>query len=104
MLPVPDEATDAEVAAATADVATKKGPDLVTGLRCETWEEGHAAQLMHIGPYDAEQPTTDRLHEAIAEAVLRPHGRHHEIYISDPGRTAPERLKTVIRQPVVVDQ
>jgi len=104
MLPVPDEATDAEVAAATADVATKKGPDLVTGLRCETWEEGHAAQLMHIGPYDAEQPTTDRLHEAIAEAGLRPHGRHHEIYISDPGRTAPERLKTVIRQPVVMDR
>ena len=104
MLPVPDEATDAEVAAATAEVATKKGPEMVAGLRCETWKEGPAAQLMHIGPYDAEGPTSERLHDAIAAAGLRPHGRHHEIYISDPGRTAAERLKTVIRQPVAVDR
>lgn len=102
MLPVPEEATDDEVTTAIAEVATKKGPDSVKGLRCESWEEGRVAQLMHIGPYDAEQPTTERLHDGIAEAGLRPHGRHHEIYVSDPNRTAPERLKTVIRQPVEV--
>jgi len=102
MLPVPDEAADDDVTAAIADVASRKGPELVAGLRCENWEEGLAAQIMHIGPYDAEEATSERLHEAIAGAGLRPHGRHHEIYISDPGRTAPERLKTVIRQPVAV--
>jgi hypothetical protein len=55
---------------------------------------------MHVGPYDAEPPTIERLHRGIAEHGLRPRGCHHEIYISDPGRTRPERLKTIIRQPV----
>ncbi len=102
MLPVPDEATHGEVTTAIADVAAKLGDDSVKDLRCEAWEEGRVGQLMHIGPYHEEQPTADRLHDAIGEAGLRPHGRHHEVYVSDPNRTAPERLKTVIRQPVEV--
>ena len=53
-----------------------------------------------MGPYDTEGPTVRRLHDAIDEAGLRPDGRHHEIYLGDPRRTAPERLRTLIRQPV----
>ena len=100
MLPAPDEATSADFAAAVDTVAAKKRPPLLDQLRFEAWEEGPVAQIMHVGPYDAEAPTMERLHEAIAAAGLRPRGCHHEIYISDPGRTAPERLKTLIRQPV----
>jgi hypothetical protein len=55
---------------------------------------------MHIGPYDAETPTIERLQREIEQHGLRAHGCHHEIYISDPNRTSPERLKTLIRQPV----
>lgn len=102
MLPVPDEATDADFASAIDEVFAKKRPPLLDQLRCEAWEEGRVAQILHIGPYAAEAPTIERLHRAIAEAGLRPRGCHHEIYIGDPNRTAPDRLKTLIRQPVEV--
>jgi hypothetical protein len=100
MLPVPGEATDADFASAIDEVFAKKRPPLLDQLRCEEWLEGHVAQVMHVGPYDAEAPTIARLHRAIHDAGLRPRGCHHEIYISDPNRTAADRLKTVIRQPV----
>ncbi|MEA5456838.1 GyrI-like domain-containing protein [Sinomonas sp. JGH33] len=69
-------------------------------LRCERWAEGQCAQTLHVGPYADEAPTIDRLHAAIAEAGLRPRGAHHEIYLGDPRRSAPEKLRTLLRQPV----
>ena len=105
LLPVPDAATVEDLDAAIDEVARKKRPPLLDHLRCETWAEGPAAQVMHIGPYAAEADTIDRLHHAIVEQGLRLRGCHHEIYISDPNRTPPERLKTLLRQPVeVADQ
>jgi hypothetical protein len=62
--------------------------------------EGRAVQILHVGPYSAEQPTIERLHSYIADHGLAVNGRHHEIYISDPRRTKPDKLKTVIRIPV----
>jgi hypothetical protein len=56
--------------------------------------------VLHIGPYAAESPSIARLHQGIADAGCRPHGRHHEIYLSDPRRCAPERLRTLLRQPI----
>lgn len=100
LLPVPAEATDEEIAAAIAEVERKKAPPALARLRVERWAEGPSAQILHVGPYDAEPPTIATLHAAIAAAGLRAHGCHHEIYLSDPNRTAPERLRTVIRQPV----
>lgn len=61
------------------------------------WEEGRCAQTMHIGPYDAEGPTIARLHREVAAAGYRPTGRHHEIYLGDPRRAAPEKLRTILR-------
>jgi hypothetical protein len=100
MLPVPEAATLEEIEAAFAEVARKKAPAALARLRVERWAEGRAAQTLHVGPYEAEAPTITALHAAIAEARLRQRGLHHEIYISDPNRTAPDRLKTIIRQPV----
>jgi len=99
-LPVPGPATDEEIRAAISEVARKKDPPTLARLCVVEWTEGPSAQILHVGPYSAEPPTIERLHAAIASAGLRPRGRHHEIYISDPNRAAPERLKTVIRQPV----
>ncbi|MGZ6272442.1 MAG: GyrI-like domain-containing protein, partial [Candidatus Limnocylindrales bacterium] len=99
-LPVPADAADGEIDAALADVARKKGASTIERLRVESWTEGPSAQVLHVGPYSEEPPTIARLHEAIAARGLRPRGRHHEIYISDPNRTRPDRVKTVIRQPV----
>jgi hypothetical protein len=71
--------------------------------RCEILAEGRVAQVLHVGPYSTEGPTIRMLHEFIAAAGLTFDGRvhrHHEIYLSDPRRTAPDRLRTIIRQPV----
>ena len=100
MLPVPAEASDDEIAAAIAEVARKKAPPALGRLRVERLAEGPSAQVLHVGSYAAEPPTIALLHESIAAAGLRPRGCHHEIYLSDPNRTPPERLKTIIRQPV----
>ncbi len=100
MIAVPDEVTADEVRAAAGAAARRK--DLVAAplVRLERLEEGLAAQLMHIGPYAGEAPTIARLHEFVAAQGYELRGRHHEIYLGDPRRTAPERLKTVLRQPV----
>lgn len=96
----PEQVTAAMVAQAL-DAARAKRPLEAAGLlRLERFREGLSAQVMHIGPYAAEAPTIERLHGFIAERGLVPAGRHHEIYLGDPRRAAPERLRTVIRQPV----
>ncbi|MFP4250087.1 MAG: GyrI-like domain-containing protein [Armatimonadota bacterium] len=69
-------------------------------MRFEEYDEGLSAQILHVGPYDQEQPTIERLHAFIAEQGHRRRGRQHEIYLSDPRRTKPENLKTILRQPV----
>ena len=83
-----------------AEVIKKKGLPGLDRVRFETYQEGTSAQLMHIGPYAAEGPNVARLHDFIAQHGYVRQGKHHEIYLSDFRRTAPERLKTVIRQPV----
>ena len=100
MIAVPDEVTAAEVAAA-AEAAARRRPLPAAGrIRLERFAEGLAAQIMHIGPYADEAPTIAALHEFVEEQGYALRGRHHEIYLGDPRRTAPERLKTVIRHPV----
>jgi hypothetical protein len=70
-------------------------------IRFETYEEGLSTQIMHIGSYDDEGPTLMRLHQQwIPQNEYVENGKHHEIYLSDPRRTAPEKLKTVLRQPI----
>jgi hypothetical protein len=100
MIAVPDAMTPDEVAAALEAAAKKKDLPAARLLRLERFEEGLAAQIMHLGPYAEEAPTIARLHAFAAEQGYELRGRHHEIYLGDPRRTAPERLKTVLRHPV----
>jgi hypothetical protein len=97
---LPDEATDDELADALAKGRAKVHPEVAANLRIETFAEGTVAQVLHIGPYAEERPTIEALHAAIAAAGLRPHGRHHELYVGDPSRAAPAKLRTLVRQPV----
>jgi hypothetical protein len=70
-------------------------------LRLESYYEGVSAQIMYVGPNSAEAPTIARLHREFLPAhKLLPNGYHHEIYLTDPNRVAPEEMKTVLRQPV----
>jgi hypothetical protein len=80
--------------------AAERGLPAAREMRLERFREGLAAQVMHVGSYADEEPTIEKLHAFIAEHDYPLRGRHHEIYLSDPRRSAPERLKTVIRQPV----
>jgi hypothetical protein len=97
---LPDEATDEELAASLAKGRSKVAPEIAANLRIETFAEGAVAQVLHLGPYAEERPTIEALHAAIAAAGLRPRGRHHELYLGDPTRSKPEKLRTLIRQPV----
>lgn len=89
-----------ESAGRKASAGKKELPSLSL-LRPIRVEEGRCLQIVHIGPYDAEAPTLERLHKQVMpERGLTFAGEHHEIYLSDPRRTAPEKLKTILRQPV----
>jgi hypothetical protein len=86
---------------ATCSALGAKGKDgLVRQVRLENLDEGRSVQMLHVGSYDAEQVTIDRMLEFARQQGLKPRGRHHEIYLSDPRRVPPERLRTILRQPV----
>lgn len=69
-------------------------------IRVKRFAEGRCAQVLHVGPYDSEGSVIDALHAFIRGQGLSPRGKHHEIYLGDPARSAPEKLKTLLRQPV----
>ena len=100
MIMQPDHVTADQVEAAVAALGRKKGLPALAKVRFERFEEGLVAQVMHVGPYSAEKPTIDRVHAYIAAQGCVPSGKHHEIYLGDPRRGAPEKLRTVIRQPM----
>jgi hypothetical protein len=100
MIGQPDVISDEMIERAKAEVQRKKGLTNLDQVRLQSLHEGHCAQIMHIGPYSAEKPTIDRLHAYIADDGFAISGKHHEIYLKDARKTAPDKLKTVIRYPV----
>jgi len=100
MIMQPDHITREMVDATIADLQGKKNLPAVDRVRFEPLDEGRTVQIMHLGSYDDEKPTIDRLHSYIAEHGFEAMGKHHEIYLNDPNRTQPARLRTVIRQPI----
>jgi hypothetical protein len=102
MIMQPDFITREQVESAIATVQRKKPTEMLAKLRFQPFAEGHVAQLLHVGPYAAEAPNIERLHAFIAAQGGKLSGKHHEIYLSDPRRAAPDKLKTIIRQPFTV--
>lgn len=100
MIMQPENVTSELFAEVLAEVRRKKDLVALYRVRFESHHERLSAQIMHIGPYAAEEPTIARLHCFIRDNGYGLKGRHHEIYLSDPRRTAPEKLKTVLRQPI----
>jgi hypothetical protein len=100
LIALPAEATQTELEAALAAGRGKMDPAAAGRVRLGTLDEGRVAQLLHVGPYAAERPSIERLHAAIEAAGLRPRGAHQEMYLGDPSRAAPERLRTILRHPV----
>lgn len=85
---------------AAEQVQKKKVMTDLAKIRLADLHEGRSAQIMHLGPYATEGPTIARLHDFIRANGYELRGEHHEIYLGDPRRTAPEKLRTIIRQPV----
>jgi hypothetical protein len=101
MIMTPDWITAEVFAEAMAQVRKGKNPAALDKVRLERYHEGLSVQIMHIGSYDDEGPTLAKMHnDFISENGLTENGKHHEIYLSDPRKVAPEKLKTVLRQPV----
>ena len=100
MIMQPEPVTAEIVQEARRQAAAKKSLPALELLRFERFAEGPAAQVMYLGPYRDEGPTIEALHAFIAELGCVAVGKHHEIYLGDPRRSAPEKLRTVIRQPV----
>ena len=100
MILQPECVTPAWVNRAVAEAARKRDLAALPKLRFEAFQEGLCAQIMHIGPYADEGPTIATVHAFISANGYRPNGKHHEIYLSDPRKTAPARMKTIIRQPI----
>jgi hypothetical protein len=99
MIALPDFVTDGVFEVARAKVAGKKDLPALPRLRLKRFREGRAVQTLYLGPYADEGPVIAGLHRFIADGGHRRAGKHHEIYLSDPRRTAPAKLKTIIRQP-----
>jgi hypothetical protein len=101
MILQPREVSAGLVRQCRADLAAKKDLPALGKVRHERFAEGRCAQILHIGPFTEEGPTVERLHAFIEEQGGRLAGKHHEIYLSDIRRAAPEKWRTVIRQPMV---
>ena len=100
MVMQPVDVTPVRFREAAVKLKEKRDPPGLANLRLERFHEGLAAQVLYLGPYSAEGPIIEKLHSFIKDEGLTARGRHHEIYLGDPRRNAPERLRTVIRQPV----
>jgi hypothetical protein len=99
LIRVPDFVEQTDFEAVLPGLVEKRG-EKVREVRLSRFTEGLSAQIMHIGPYSDEAPTINTLHEWVFEQGYKLRDKHHEIYIGDPRRTKPERLKTIIRHPV----
>jgi hypothetical protein len=100
MIAQPSFVTREEFKSALDALKKKKDLAALPRMRFEPYKEGKSLQILHVGPYSAEGPTVARLRDRAKQNDYSFSGKHHEIYLSTPDRTAPEKLKTIIRQPV----
>jgi len=100
MIMQPQWVTTEEVEKVRTEAIKRKGLPALSKIRFETFAEGLAVQILYIGAYENEAPTIARMHAYIKTNGYATNGKHHEIYLGDPRKTSPERLQTVIRQPI----
>lgn len=100
MIRMPGYVTNTHFKEAITKAIAKKKMDLLQEVVIKQWEEGKCIQVMHTGPYATEAFTLSLMHDFMYQQGLTGNGQHHEIYLSDPRKTAPEKMKTILRQPV----
>jgi hypothetical protein len=100
MIMQPAYIQEADVKEAIEQVSKKKELSAVDRVIFDSFHEGLAAQILYHGPYAEERPTIAKIHEYIHKSGHELRGKHHEIYLNNPSKTSPEKLKTIIRQPI----
>lgn len=100
LIRTPEFITRREVAGAIEAARNRGKSTAVSEVRLEKMAEGRCVQMLHAGPYDSENATIAEMMSFVADKDLAVHGLHHEIYLSDPRRVAPEKLRTILRFPV----
>ena len=100
LIMVPDYVDQADLEQVKQAQFAKKGIEAIQRVELELVEEGLCVQVMYFGPYAEETQSINEMRRFMNEAGLKACGAHHEIYFNDPSRTAPEKLRTLIRQPV----
>lgn len=100
MIMQPEYVTDDLFRRAATETSKKKDAAILSKARLSRFHEGLSAQIMHTGPYGAEAPTIEKLHGFINGRGYELRDKHHEIYLSNPERSDPQKLKTIIRQPI----
>lgn len=97
---LPDFVTSEIVDKARQEVMKKKEIGLLKEIKFERITEGKCVQVLHIGPYSTEPQTIEKMRKTMKENNLTENGFHHEIYLSDPRKTLPQKMKTILRHPV----
>lgn len=100
LIRMPDFVIQKEVSSAIKTVLEKKKIELVNEIKLVHMNEGKCVQMLHVGPFDKEHETLKEMHAFIMQNNLQRNGLHHEIYLSDFRKTAPDKLKTILREPV----
>ncbi len=100
MIMQPEYVKEADVKVAIEQARKKKDLPTIDKVRFENFKEGLSAQIFYVGPYSAEGPTVAKIHDYIHKTGHELSGKHHEIYLNNAAKVAPEKLKTVIRQPM----
>jgi hypothetical protein len=100
LIRMPDFVVSETVKNAKEETFKKKGLDLIKKIKFEIIDEGKCVQIMHIGPYATEPETIQKMKDLMKQNGYSENGLHHEIYLSDPRKTVPEKMKTILRQPI----
>jgi hypothetical protein len=100
MIVLPDDVSEELIQECIDGVKQKKALPALDRIRFERYHEGLSVQILYGGPYADVAPAVEKLHAFAMDNGYRLRGKYHEIYLSDPSRTAPEKLKTILRQPV----
>ena len=100
LIRTPDFVQSNELNKAVEKLLEKGKEPEVRQVKFESLTEGLCVQMLHVGPYDQEHETISKMAAFVEQQGLEFRGRHHEIYLSDPRRVPPERLKTILRHPV----
>lgn len=103
MIRIPDFITQQQIKKSMIVLKETKNPVVFPKLRYKKYKEGKCAQILYFGSYDDEPETISKLHSYIEDQGYVLKGKHHEVYLNDPRRTKPEKLKTILRQPMGKD-